>query len=172
MSSPLKREVRGSNLYLVKSDTVLPLLSADAISSKVAILPGRNDAEMGPANSSRFGAIQWVKWKIWFEGLASLNLLQGIKTKSIISKRMLNRRNYWLKTDRHSSWSFIINWAQVKLIGYIGGYVGQGPARIWGISGFVNSKTDGETDKFLSELWCDIQKKGLHQNSNGFCGRK
>ena len=50
--SSLKREVRGSNLGPVKSDTVLPTARHRCdISSKGAVLPGRNDAEMGPANS-------------------------------------------------------------------------------------------------------------------------
>ena len=37
--------------------------------------------------------------------------------------------------------------------------VGPGLAQIWRISGFVNSKTDGENPALLSELWCDLQKK-------------
>ena len=50
--SSLEREVRGSNLGPVKSDTVLPTARHRcSISSKGAVLPGRNDAEMGPANS-------------------------------------------------------------------------------------------------------------------------
>ena len=38
--------------------------------------------------------------------------------------------------------------------------VSPGPAQILRISGLVNSKTDGENAAFLSELWCDLQKKG------------
>ena len=50
--SSLEREVCGSNLGPVKSDTVLPTARHRCdISSKEAVLPGRNDAEMGPANS-------------------------------------------------------------------------------------------------------------------------
>ena len=50
--SSLEREVWGSNLGPVKSDTVLPTARHRCdISSKGAVLPGRNDAEMGPANS-------------------------------------------------------------------------------------------------------------------------
>ena len=50
--------------------------------------------------------------------------------------------------------------------------VGPGPAQIWRISGFVNSKTEGENAAVLSELWCDLKKKkGLHRNFNGFSGR-
>ena len=50
--SSLEREVWGSNLGPVKSDTVLPTARHRCdISSKEAVLPGRNDAEMGPANS-------------------------------------------------------------------------------------------------------------------------
>ena len=50
--SSLEREVWGSNLGPVKSDTVLPLARHRCdISSKGAVLPGRNDAEIGPANS-------------------------------------------------------------------------------------------------------------------------
>ena len=48
----LEREVWGSNLGPVKSDTVLPTARHRCdISSKGAVLPGRNDAEMGPAKS-------------------------------------------------------------------------------------------------------------------------
>ena len=50
--SSLEREVRGSNLGPVKSYTVLPTARHRCnISSKGAVLPGRNDAEMVPANS-------------------------------------------------------------------------------------------------------------------------
>ena len=50
--SSLEREVRGSNLGPVKSDAVLPTARHRCdISSNGAVLPGRNDAEMGPANS-------------------------------------------------------------------------------------------------------------------------
>ena len=50
--SSLEREVWGSNLGPIKSDTVLPTARHRCdISSKGAVLPGRNDAEMGPANS-------------------------------------------------------------------------------------------------------------------------
>ena len=50
--SSLEREIRGSNLGPVKSDAVLPTARHRCnISSKEAALPGRNDAEMGPANS-------------------------------------------------------------------------------------------------------------------------
>ena len=48
----LEREVWGANLGPVKSDTVLPTARHRFdISSKWAVLPGRNNAEMGPANS-------------------------------------------------------------------------------------------------------------------------
>ena len=48
--STLKREVWG--LGLVKSDAVLPSARHRCnISSKGAVLPGRNDAEMDPVNS-------------------------------------------------------------------------------------------------------------------------
>ena len=50
--SSLEREVWGSNLGPVKSDTVLPTARHRCdISSNGAVLPGRNDAEMGPTNS-------------------------------------------------------------------------------------------------------------------------
>ena len=50
--SSLERQVRGSNLRPVKLDTVLPTVCYRSdTSSKGAVLPGRNDAEMGPANS-------------------------------------------------------------------------------------------------------------------------
>ena len=52
MRSSLEREVWGSNLGPVKSDTVLPTAAtAGTFSSKGAMLPGRNDAEMCPTNS-------------------------------------------------------------------------------------------------------------------------
>ena len=59
--SSLKRKVRGSNLGPVKSDTVLPTArhSYD-ISSKGAVLTGRNDAEMDPQPVTRFGVMQRV----------------------------------------------------------------------------------------------------------------
>ena len=50
--SSLEREVWGSNLGPVKSDTVLPKACHRCnISSKEAVLPGRNDAEMSTTNS-------------------------------------------------------------------------------------------------------------------------
>ena len=50
--SSLEREVWGSNRGPVKSFTVLPTARHRCdISSKEAVLPGRNDAEMGSANS-------------------------------------------------------------------------------------------------------------------------
>ena len=67
--SSLEREVRGSNLGPVKSDTMLPTARHRCnISSKGAVLPGRNDAEMGPANSLHASAYySEYKWKIWFD---------------------------------------------------------------------------------------------------------
>ena len=49
--------------------------------------------------------------------------------------------------------------------------VGPGPAQMWRNSGFVNSETDGDNAAVLSKLWCDLKKKGLHRNSNGFFGQ-
>ena len=50
--SSLEREVRSSNLRPVKSNIVLPTARHRCdISSEGAVLSGRNDAEMGPANS-------------------------------------------------------------------------------------------------------------------------
>ena len=67
--SSREREVWDSNLGPVKSDAVLPAArhSCD-ISSKVAVLPGRNDAEMGPANSLHAlrNAASKMKDSIWF----------------------------------------------------------------------------------------------------------
>ena len=45
------KQVWGSNLGPVNSDTVLPTVRYRSDISKEAMLPGRNDAEMGPANS-------------------------------------------------------------------------------------------------------------------------
>ena len=53
MRLSLEREVWGSNLGPVRSNTVLSTVRHRCnISSKEAVLPGRNDAEMDPANSS------------------------------------------------------------------------------------------------------------------------
>ena len=50
--SSLEREVGGSNLGPVKLDTVLPMAGHRGnISSNKAMLPRRNDEEIGPANS-------------------------------------------------------------------------------------------------------------------------
>ena len=50
--SHMKREVKDSNFRPVKSDTVLPMARYRCnISSKGAVLPGSNEAEMGPASS-------------------------------------------------------------------------------------------------------------------------
>ena len=50
--SSMERKVRGSNLGPVKSEAVLPMARYRCdISSKEVVLPERNDAEMGPANS-------------------------------------------------------------------------------------------------------------------------
>ena len=50
----------GSNLRLVISVAVLPVTCHCFILSKGAVLSGRNDAEMGPANITPFGVIQRV----------------------------------------------------------------------------------------------------------------
>ena len=51
MCLSLEREVLGSNLGLVKSDTALPTARHHCdILSKEAVLLGCNDAKMGPAN--------------------------------------------------------------------------------------------------------------------------
>ena len=52
MESSLEREVWGSNLGPVKSDAVLPTArQCSNVSSNEAVLPGRNDAELGLDNS-------------------------------------------------------------------------------------------------------------------------
>ena len=49
--SSLEREIWGSNLGPVKSDSVSPTVRHRCdISSQEAVLPGCNDTEMGPAN--------------------------------------------------------------------------------------------------------------------------
>ena len=49
--SSLEREIKGSNLGPVKTVTLAPAARLQCnISSKGAVLLGRNDAEMGPAN--------------------------------------------------------------------------------------------------------------------------
>ena len=51
MCLSLEREVLGSNLGHVKSDTPLPTARHHCnILSKGAVLPGRNDTDMAPAN--------------------------------------------------------------------------------------------------------------------------
>ena len=50
--SYLEREIRGSHLGPVKSDTVLPMARHRCdISSKGTVLPPHNDVEIDPANS-------------------------------------------------------------------------------------------------------------------------
>ena len=61
MRSSLERKIWGSNLGPVKSDTVLPTARHRCdISSNEAVLPGCNDAEMGPTNSLHDLAYQRV----------------------------------------------------------------------------------------------------------------
>ena len=66
--SSLEREVGSSNLGLVKSDAVLPTAChCSNISSKVAVLHGRNDAEISPATCYTFrpNATSIIKNLIW-----------------------------------------------------------------------------------------------------------
>ena len=68
--SSLEREVWGSNLGPIKLGTVLPTARHRCdISSKEAVLPGRNDAEMGPANSLHASAYysKYNKRFDWFD---------------------------------------------------------------------------------------------------------
>ena len=73
--SSLEREVRGSNLGPVKLDTMVPTARHRCdISSKEAVLPGRNNAEMGPANLLQASAY-YIKYNerldlIWSEATA------------------------------------------------------------------------------------------------------
>ena len=71
--SSLEREVWGSNLGPVKSDTELPTVRHRCdISSKGAVLPGHNDAEMGPARlhaSAYYNEYNERFDLIWFEHL-------------------------------------------------------------------------------------------------------
>ena len=46
--------------------------------------------------------------------------------------------------------------------------MGPGLAQRWRIYDFVKSKIDGENALIWSEKWCDLKKKGLHRNPNGF----
>ena len=58
MRSSLEREIWGSDLGSVKLDTVLPTARyRHDISSKEAVFPGRNDAEMGNVNSLHASAL-------------------------------------------------------------------------------------------------------------------
>ena len=68
--SSLGREVWDSNLGLVKSDAVLPTfrLRFD-ISLEETVLPGRNDAEMGPANSLHVSAY-YIEYNKRFDNAA------------------------------------------------------------------------------------------------------
>ena len=75
--SSLEREVWSSNLGPVKLDTVLPTACHRCdISSKGAVLPRRNDAKMGPANSLHVSAY-YSKYNERFDliGLANSNQL-------------------------------------------------------------------------------------------------
>ena len=57
--SSLERKVRGSNLESVKSDVLSPTARHRCnISSIGAVLPGRNDAEMGP--QTRYTLQRWA----------------------------------------------------------------------------------------------------------------
>ena len=69
--SSLEREVWGSNLGPVKSDTGLPTARHRCdISPKRAVLPGRNDVEIGPSKLvTCFGVLQRAWWKIKFENI-------------------------------------------------------------------------------------------------------
>ena len=76
--SSVEREIRGSNLGPVKLDTVLPMArnSCDT-TAKGAVLPGRNDAEMGPTNSLQASAyysdyherfdLNMSSFRIWYK---------------------------------------------------------------------------------------------------------
>ena len=75
--SSLEREVRGSNLGQVKLDAVLPTAFHQCdISSKEAMLPGRDDAELGLANSFHASAY-------YIEYNERLDLIKFVKTESI-----------------------------------------------------------------------------------------
>ena len=75
--SSLEREVRGSNLGQVKLDAVLPTAFHQCdISSKGAMLPGRDDAELGLANSFHASAY-------YIEYNERLDLIKFVKTESI-----------------------------------------------------------------------------------------
>ena len=68
--SSIEWEVRGSNLGPLKSDTVLLTARHRCdISSKGAVLPGRSDAEMSPANSLHASAY-YSKYNETFDLLA------------------------------------------------------------------------------------------------------
>ena len=69
--SSMEWEVRGSNLGPVKSDTELPTARHLCdISSKGAVLPGRNDAEMSSANSLHASAYYSENYNETFDLIA------------------------------------------------------------------------------------------------------
>ena len=75
--SSLKRDVWSSNLGPVKSDTVWPTARHRCdISSKEAVLRGRNDAELGPATrrTPRRNTVNIIKDLI-FDLIWNLNLI-------------------------------------------------------------------------------------------------
>ena len=87
MRSSLEREVWGSNLRPVKSNTVLPMVRHRCnISLKGAVQPGRNDVAMGPTNSLHASAyysdcnerFSSLHWKITFQKKLMLQECKGI----------------------------------------------------------------------------------------------
>ena len=88
--SSLERKVRSSNLGPVKSNTVLPTAHHCCdISSKGAVLPGRNDAEMDPANSFHAPAY-YIEYNERFDLILCMALKQYvlyIKCKTTIQTK-------------------------------------------------------------------------------------
>ena len=76
--SSLEREVKSSNLGPVKSNTVLPTVRHRCNnSSKGAVLPGRNNAEMDPANSLH-ALVYYIKFNERFDLILCMALKQYV----------------------------------------------------------------------------------------------
>ena len=94
--SYLEREVRSSNLGLVKSNTVLPTARHRCgISSKGAVLPECNDAEMDLANSLHASAYYYIEYNERFVLILCMALKQYvlyIKCKTTIQTKERTKR--------------------------------------------------------------------------------
>ena len=96
MRSSLEREVWGSNLESVKSDTVVPTAHRRCdIFSKGAVLPGRNDAEMGPANAL-YASAYYSEYDEGFDLIQEVSrLIDVIYLGFAIAREVMYCLDYW-----------------------------------------------------------------------------